>query len=589
MHATAGTRVPSRGPAVILRSWPLVMAALLATPGARAGGGPENVLVVVNPASPESLEIANTYVNLRRIPALNVVLLPWEGSPEAVTLEEFKTSILAPIRTAIAARRLAGQIDCVAYSAGFPWRVDFAAALPPEVAKQDTFPSGSLTGMTMLHEALDVNGPAWLDPESNDYYRRPDAAGVPSSTIGFRSWYGWGPRGDLQESGGNHYLLATMLGVTSGRGNRVPEVVAALEAAATADGTRPPGTVYFMTNQDVRSTTRSGAFPGTVKALEGLGVAAQIVQGTLPEKRQNVAGLMTGTQSFDWRASGCRLVPGAICDNLTSFGAVFTPGAGQTPLTEFIRAGAAGSSGTVIEPYAIQAKFPHPSIHVHYARGANLAEAFYQSVQAPYQLLVVGDPLCQPWAVIPKVDVGMGDDAAPLEPEATLTGTVTLRPRASLPGIGGVDRFELFVDGLRTGRCNADGRLELDTTALADGHHELRVVAFSATAVETQGRRIVPVSFANGARRLALTVEPRRVAATGTVRVRLAGDGIEAATVFAPGRVLGRATGTEATIEIEASALGRGVTTIQATGRGGTTAAESVNAVPVVVEVVDAL
>ena len=51
------------------------------------------------------------------------------------------------------------------------------------------------------------------------------------------------------------------------------------------------------------------------------------------------------------------------------------------------------------------AKFPLPSIQLHYVRGCSLAEAFYQSVSGPYQLLIVGDPLCQPWAVIPKITV----------------------------------------------------------------------------------------------------------------------------------------------------------------------------------------
>ena len=41
-------------------------------------------------------------------------------------------------------------------------------------------------------------------------------------------------------------------------------------------------------------------------------------------------------------------------------------------------------------------------IQVHYARGCSLAEAFYQSVYAPYQLMIVGDPLCRPWANIPR-------------------------------------------------------------------------------------------------------------------------------------------------------------------------------------------
>ena len=62
-------------------------------------------------------------------------------------------------------------------------------------------------------------------------------------------------------------------------------------------------------------------------------------------------------------------------------------------MTDWISAGAAGTSGTVTEPYAMQQKFPMPFIHVHYAKGCSLAEAFYQSLMGPYQLLVLGDPL----------------------------------------------------------------------------------------------------------------------------------------------------------------------------------------------------
>ncbi len=566
---------------------PILTALLLATAGARGGGGPENLFVVVNSTSGDSIAVANAFVAARGVPPINVMMLPWAGSKESTPVARFRDELLGPILKTIDARRLATQIDCIVYSSDFPWRIDYREDLPPELAKRDAFPSGSLTGMTALFGAVTSGQPAWLDPASNRYYRPLGPDGVPLETVGFRSWYGWGADGRLLEAGGNRYLLAVMLGVTTGRGNTVREVASYLERAAAADGTRPGGTIYLMTNSDVRTTTRSGVFPATVKAIQSLGVKAEIASGTLPRNKRDVAGLMTGTPSFNWAASGSTILPGAICENLTSFGGIFTANAGQTPLSEFLRVGAAGSSGTVIEPYSIQAKFPHPGIHVHYCRGASLAEAFYQSVSSPYQLLVVGDPLCQPWATIPSIEAILADGEGPLTPGGILTGRVEIEPRAAGSPAVEVDRFELFLDGLRVASCGQGERLALDTTPLADGFHELRVVGIAASPIETQGRAVIPVVFANHDRTLAMSVVPERVRPDGSVTVTLEGEDLDGVLVFATGRVLGRLRAAAGSIDVPAAMLGRGRVTIHATGRGGRSAAESVNAQPVTVEVTD--
>ena len=569
-------------------------------PVVRAGGGPENLFLVVNASSPDSIAVANAYAALRGIPPINVLMLPWQNSTESISIAAYRSDLLDPVLQAIDGRRLAPQINCVVYSSDFPWRIDFAEEMPEALATQQIhkFPSGSLTGMTMLYGAVrSGKGPVWLDPQSNRYWRPLDAEGVPKSTDGFRGWHRYGAQGEVVQDSGNRYLLSVMLGVTAGRGNSVPEIVRGLEAAAAADGTRPPGTIYFVTNDDVRTKTRSPAFPPIVRALEALGVKAEVVSGVLPAAKRDVAGLMTGAADFDWQASKSTIVPGAICENLTSFGGIFTPSAGQTPLSVFIRAGAAGSSGTVIEPYALQAKFPHPAIQVHYARGATLAEAFYQSVQAPYQLLVVGDPLCRPWATIPQVDVGTAGDGKDLTANDTLSGTIELLPRATVAGqksprdgsasTGAVDHFTLFVDGVQLAQCRPGERLPLDTAQLADGHHELRVVATESSSVQSQGRWVLPVRFTNHGKTLTLEVKPARVSIAGTVRVRVDGEGLDGVAVFSMGRVLGRTAGGDTTIEVPAELLGLGRVTIRATGRSGPGAANSVNADPVTIEVTE--
>ncbi len=566
-------------------TWLLAPALFLGVPGAEGGGGPENVFLVVNSTSAGSRAVANAYIHLRRIAPINVFMLPWEGSTESVSIGAFREQILTPILKTIDGRRLSTQIDQIVYSTDFPWRVDFAAELPPQLVGKDQFPSGSLTGMTTLYTHVIAGNHGYLDVASNHYYRPVDGDGVPVATVGFRSWYGWGRLGELYEAGGTRYLLSTMLGVSAGRGNSVREILTYLDTAATADGSQPAGTVYLVQNQDVRSTTRSGAFAGVARELGTLGVACEIVPGSLPVAKRDVIGITTGVSDFDWAASGSRILPGAICENLTSYGGILTKSVGQTPLSDFLRAGAAGSSGTVTEPYALQAKFPHPGIHVHYARGASLAEAFYQAVQAPYQLLVVGDPLCQPWAKIPDVEVVTVPDMKVMRPGDAVSGQLLLQPRANAAGSSAVDRFELFVDGVRVVHGGTGDQLPLDTTILADGHHELRVVAIDSSPVETQGRIVLPIATSNHGRELVLSAEPTEVDLGGTVSLSVIGKGVETVTVFAGGRVLGRIDGPVGSIDVPAAQLGLGTVTLNATGRAGSGATEAANAIPVTVKV----
>lgn len=217
-------------------------------------------------------------------------------------------------------------------------------------------------------------------------------------SIAFDASAGWNSDGSpVSDPTAPRYLLSVVLACTTGRGLSEEEAMQNLRRSARSDATRPSGTIYFERNGDVRSTTREWAFQNAARKLQAMGVNAVVEDGVVPKERRDVAGAVIGIADFDWKTSQSTILPGAIVEHLTSFGGVMTKGAGQTPLTEFLKHGAAGSSGTVTEPYAIQAKFPGPFIQVFYAEGCTLAEAFYQSVTGPYQLLIVGDPLANPW------------------------------------------------------------------------------------------------------------------------------------------------------------------------------------------------
>lgn len=114
--------------------------------------------------------------------------------------------------------------------------------------------------------------------------------------------------------------------------------------------------------------------------------------------RNNLLFYLTGTVRVNNAVSNSWL-PGAAADHLTSFGGFLPDGNGQMPITEWLRAGATASYGTVVEPCAYEQKFPRASVLVNrYAQGDTLIEAYWKSVQWPGEGLFVGEPLARPWA-----------------------------------------------------------------------------------------------------------------------------------------------------------------------------------------------
>jgi uncharacterized protein (TIGR03790 family) len=523
----------------------------------QAGGGPENVLLVVNALRNDSLTLANHYAALRQIPPSNILYLQWQGSTETISIDVFRSQIVEPIFAEIDRRRLHRQIDYIVYSSGFPYAVDFSADATGPL-NQITGTRGSLTGLTYLSQRVRTRDFSFVASSpthrSNNYFG--------TVTHGFSSEYGWSDVGQPNAASGAHYYLSTMLGYTDGRGNTVEEVVNYLRRAALADGTRPRGTIYLMrTKDEVRSSTRHGVFPQVATMIEQEGVGAEVLDGVLPKGRHDVMGIMTGRAAIplDDDKTPLTIRPGAICEHLTSFGGDLRESAHQTPLTDFLRFGAAGASGTVMEPLALQVKFPHPIIHVHYVRGTSLAEAFYQSVASPYQLLIVGDPLCRPWAQIPQIAVDG------VMSGQTVQAMLTLTPRSeTLP----VKTFRLFVDGRHIQDCRPGELFEIDTTKMGDGYHELRIVGIQESPIESQGRLIIPIQVANHGRSISASVQSRVVDASGHVQCVVSSPNSQSIFVFHNRRQLGQVNGNQGTVMIDARELGRGPIVLTAVALG---------------------
>jgi len=511
------------------------------------------------------MTIANHYVEMRKIPASNVYYLEWDKEKWWTHGKTFREKILMPTLKEIGQRGLAGQIDYLIYSSDFPGMINFASEYPDEKFTLGYQPRGSITGSSYLWAFVKDNRKEMFGINTNNYFSAPKTKDGLTISRGFHSQYRWLPGGQRADLQGIPYMLSMMLGVTYGRGNSVEEIIKYLQVAVEADSTHPRGTVYFLKHKGPRSTPRDKLYPNAVRELGLVGVKAEILEGLFPRDKQDIIGLTTGTAVFNFPASGCRMLPGSIGDNLTSAGGMFDIGVDQSCLSEFLLHGAAGASGTVHEPLSYPQKFPSPFVHVHYAHGCSLAESFYQSIYGPFQQLLVGDPLCQPWANIPEVKV-----AGPLE-KRFVSGEIILTPAGSSKNSSSIHYFELFVDGVRRKRLRPGGSFRLDTTKLADGLHELRVVAVDETPIETQGRWIGSLRVKNGPDAVQLSIANQaQLAKADYVIVKVASTQKNSVSIMHNHRELAKVPSGTGSAKIAVQALGSGPITLQARVAGTT-------------------
>jgi uncharacterized protein (TIGR03790 family) len=338
----------------------------------------DNVLVVVNQASPLSLHIGDYYVSRRHIPAANIC--QFNGKPdEEISRDEFDKQIAAPIAAFLKSHHLEDKILYIVTTSGVPLRIRGSGGQLAEAASVDS-------ELTLLYS--DMRGkphdiPAGIkNPffgKMGDVFRHPD---FPIYLVTRLAGY------DFADVKG---IIDRAL-VARNRGKFVIDLKA---------GDSTPGNTWLREAARVLPRERVVLDESAKVLSDQADVIGYASWGSNdPERKQ--------------RHLGFRWLPGAIMTEYVSTnGRTFTRppetwnlgtswtdpqglffGSPQTLTADYIHDGATGASGHVYEPFL--GYTPRPAILLlAYYRGRNLAESYYLAIPAlSWMNIVIGDPLC---------------------------------------------------------------------------------------------------------------------------------------------------------------------------------------------------
>src|ERR1017187_10391585 len=326
-----------------------------------AGGSGLNTVVVVNQNSAQSLELGNYFCEQRQVPPENVLSINWGEGNTLWSSADFQTNLVTPLLDMLAARQLTNQIDYVVLSMDIPFQTLNGTQL-------------NSTTSALFYGLKLSTGPTYRNvtnsySASEQIFRQATPATAPG-----------------------YSFLTSMI-----TGSSLAQAEQLVDQGVASDGTFPGQQVILAKSSDPARNVRYHAFDNAIfncRVREDYSVIR--TNSDSPYGETNLLGYQTGLASFD--LSPNTFVAGAMADSLTSFGGVIFGPNSQTSLLAFISAGAAGSYGTVTEPSNNPQKFPDPQDYFYQSRGFTLAECYYLGVFAPYEGLIVGEPLAAPFA-----------------------------------------------------------------------------------------------------------------------------------------------------------------------------------------------
>jgi uncharacterized protein (TIGR03790 family) len=350
-----------------------------------------NVLVVINEASPASVEIGEYYIAKRNIPADNVVRIR-TAVRDDMDRGSFEFDIERPTSELLTRRGMQDRILYIVLTKGIPLRIRGTAGLEGTVSSVDS-------EVTMLYRRL-IGMPA------------PPAGRIPNP-------YYLGAQVTAEAkrfSHANHdiYLVTRLDGYT------VEDVRKLIDR-----GSAPSRNGIFVLDQ-------RAAIVGNRIGDEWLRTAAErLTTGGLGDRvllettKAPAAGKTPALGYYSWGSNDPGIVartvdipfaPGALAGMFVSTDARtltepppswtlgrwgdqkgYFAGSPQSMTGDLVRAGVTGVAGHVAEPFLDGSSRPQ-ILFPAYVAGFNLAESFYLSIPyVSWQNIVIGDPLCAPF------------------------------------------------------------------------------------------------------------------------------------------------------------------------------------------------
>lgn len=420
---------------------------------ASAVPGPDSVAVVANANVPGSVALAERYRAARAIPRGQVCALDLP-EVETLPLTDFVARFMGPLMSCLEAAGAQARIEAVVLVRGVPLRVELPGAGRASLAAAlGTWRSvETATGLPLLGKPPGREQSCGGTPCSAAAWENPFRRGA------FRA--GW----SATRQGIEHRpVLVTML-----HGRSFEDAAKLVASATTAEASGgASGTFVFMNGADPARGALDLGYPAVIAELQRRGftdVERVPFQSDLTGLR--LASFFVGTAALGRTIEGNEFLPGAITDNLTSFGALpenFRESGEelQVSVARFVARGVAGTHGATDEP--LNNSFPSRLLLIDYVEGGTLGEAYLRHMPFVYwHNLVLGDVMAAPYARRPRVNIrGVAAGQVVCAP-------VALEVEAEDPLGRPLQSLALYVDGRQVEAVEGDllaATLELPVAA----------------------------------------------------------------------------------------------------------------------------